>query len=482
MARTTRLGSKVRALRRRQELTQAQLAKKLNISASYLNLIEHNRRPLTAPLLIRLAQLFEVDLQTFSEDEAAQVASDLLEVFGDPLFDSFELTNVDIRELSSANPQAARAVVALYRAYRQARQSALTLATTVDDHDQAPAVGRVQLPSEEVNDVFQRHMNHFPRLEDAAQALRDRAGLSSTPDVFDALIRDLRHHHGVQVEVRRARAMAGATRRYDPEDRVVSLSEVLRPSGRNFQLAHMAALLNYSKELDQIVAQEPLSSDASRSLCRVALANYFAGAVVMPYDPFLKAAQEERYDIELLRHRFKASFEQVCHRLTTLQRPGNRGVPLHLIRIDIAGNISKRFSASGLRFARFSASCPLWNVHATFHTPGHMRVQLSRMQGGDTYLCVARTVRRGGGGYHAPEALQALSIGCEIREARALVYSDGIDLESQDRVVNVGVTCQLCEQANCAQRTMPPIHHPLRIEENVRGVSFFAPLKPSPLP
>jgi predicted transcriptional regulator len=268
--------------------------------------------------------------------------------------------------------------------------------------------------------------------------------------------------------------MGGAVRRFDAERRRLTLSEVLRPGSRNFQMAHVLGLLSHSSLLDELVADEQLSSEESRSLCRVAFANYFAGAVLMPYDLFLDAARTERYDIELLSHRFNVSFEQVAHRLTTLQRPGNRGVPLHLVRIDIAGNISKRFSASGLRFARFSASCPLWNVHAAFRTPGRIRVQLSRMPNGDTFLCAARTLRRGGGGYSAPEALQALSIGCDVSEARALVYSDGIDLESEDRIVKVGVTCQLCERPDCPQRAVPPIHQPLRIDENVRGVSFFS--------
>jgi len=469
-----RLGGKVRSLRRREGLSQAQMAEKLQISASYLNLIEHNRRPLTAPLLIRLAQLFEVDLQVFSEDESAQIAGDLLEVFGDPLFDTFKLTNTDTRELAATNPLVGRAVVALYRAYRSARESADAMAASLTDDDQPASVGRLQLPSEEVNDVFQKRQNHFSALEEAAESLVAEASLDPSGDLFHALLHHLYRAYGVSVEVRRPAAMSGATRRYDPERHLLTLSEVLRPASKNFQVAHMIGLLAHSELIDELVAREPLASDESRALCRVALANYFAGATLMPYTPFLRAAQEERYDVELLSHRFNVNFEQACHRLTTLQRPGHRGIPLHLVRIDVAGNISKRFSASGLRFARYSASCPLWNVHAAFQAPGRIRVQVSQMPNGETYLCMAKTIRQGGGGYSTPSALQALSVGCDVSDARAMVYSDGIDLESKDRIVNVGVTCQICERTSCTQRAMPTIRQPLAINENIRGVAFFA--------
>lgn len=473
----SRLGGRVRALRRREGLTQASLADRLGISASYLNLIEHDRRPLTAPILIRMAQLFAVEIHEFSQDEDARLAADLLEVFGDPLFDSFDLIGGDVRELASAAPGAARAVVALYRAYQSARLAADTLSAGFAETPEARGLPAVVLPSEEVSDVLQRQLNHFPELEAEAEGLREAAGGAPTGDLVGRLAAYLRATHDVRVAVLGAEAMAGAVRRYEPESRTIALAETLRPEARAFQLAHVAALVQCGEALDRVVGAQHLGSPDSRALCRVALANYLAAAVLMPYEPFLAAATAERYDIELLAHRFGASFEQVCHRLTTLQRPGAQGVPFHLVRIDIAGNISKRFSASGIRFARFSASCPLWNVHAAFHTPGRIRVQLSRMPSGATYLCMARTLHRGGGRWRAPAALQALAIGCEVGHARQLVYGDGLDLDDLDSAVKVGVTCRLCERTDCEQRAMPPLHEPLRVDENVRGISFYAPVR-----
>ena len=211
----------------------------------------------------------------------------------------------------------------------------------------------------------------------------------------------------------------------------------------------------------------------------MALASYFAAAVLMPYAPFLAAAREERYDIDVIGRRFRVGFEQVCHRLTTLRRPGAEGVPFHMIRIDVAGNISKRFSASGIHFARFSGACPRWNVFASFMTPGMIRIQLSRMPDGVAYFCIARTVHKDAGGYHAQQPVQAIGLGCQLTWARHLVYSDGVDIDNLDTATNVGVTCRTCDRTDCEQRAFPSLRHPLRIDEDVRGPSIYSPQPPT---
>ena len=195
----------------------------------------------------------------------------------------------------------------------------------------------------------------------------------------------------------------------------------------------------------------------------------------MPYRAFLESARTFRYDIELLERRFGVSFEQVCHRLTTLRRPGEEGVPFHFIRVDIAGNISKRYSASGIRFARFSGLCPRWNVHSAFMTPGMVRTQVSRMSDGTTYLCVARTVRQSLGGFGAAHPLHAISLGCEVSHAKHLIYGDSVDVHNPNVAVPIGITCRLCERMDCEQRAFPPMHRKLGIDENLRGKSFYTP-------
>ncbi len=467
MRENPKLGPKVRALRRRESLTQVQLADRLGISPSYLNLIEHNRRPLSAQLLIRLAQLFSLDLQAFAADDEGALISDLMEVLADPLFEPHQLTSNEVRDLCGNNPNMARSMLTLYRAYRAARDSAGSIAANLDE--EAP-VGRVNLPSEEVSDLIQRHQNYFPELEDAAQSLWRAARLESR-DIARGLVDYVESVHGIQVKVEQEAMMGGAVRRYDPQHHVLKLSEVLAPRSRNFQLAHQIALLDHSDALDRFSREQELTSDVSRALCRVALANYFAGAVLMPYSSFRSAAQALRYDIELLGHRYRASFEQVCHRLTTLKRPGAEGIPFHMLRIDVAGNISKRFSSSGFRFARFSGACARWNEHASFLTPGLIRVQISEMPDGQSFFSVARTLRDKMGGFHAPHALHAVGIGCELRYAKELVYADGIDLSQN--AVEIGVACRVCERMNCPQRAFPSMTEPLRIDETVRGRAFY---------
>ncbi|WP_437599452.1 short-chain fatty acyl-CoA regulator family protein [Sorangium sp. So ce590] len=472
MADAPLLGAKVRALRRREHMTQVDLAERLGVSASYLNLIENNRRPLTAPLLIRLAQIFQLDLQNFASEEDVRLTADLHEVFGDPIFESHGLTNADLRELVATSPNAARAVLTLYRTYATTRESLDTLGERLAG-DGFVAVDNSRLPSEEVSDLIQRRMNHFPEIEEGAEALWREAELDAD-DVYRGLVRYLHATRGIEVRIVRVADERQAMRRYDPDRRVLSISEVLPPRSRRFQLAHQLGLLTQSAAIDRILRDENLTTPESRALARVALANYFAAAILMPYQPFLEAARAERYDIELLAHRFGTSFEQVCHRLTTLRRPGAEGVPMHMVRIDIAGNISKRFSGSGIRFARFSGACPRWNVHAALMTPGMIRIQLSQMPDGAVYFCIARTVRSDRGGYHVPHTVQSIGMGCDVRYARELVYADGIDLDNVGAAVPVGVTCRTCERLDCAQRALPALQHPLRLDENRRGVSFYA--------
>lgn len=487
-----RYGARVRALRLRAGLTQAALARQLGVSPSYLNLIERDRRPLPSDLLVRLAQALDVDLRSFAADDDARLVGDLAEVFGDALFEEYPLTRQELAEFVGASPGVARAVVALHQAYAAVRANAEALAERVLDTQDAPdgavaggagntpggAGGREldhsRLSSEQVSDLLQRHGNHFPALEEAAERLRRDAGLGAV-GMFGGLARHLERAHGVAVRIATVREMRGAVRRYDPARRELLLSEVLHRGSRNFQAASQVALLAEGAALDAPAADAPLGSPEARTLARLALAGYYAGAVLMPYAEFLAAAEETRYDVELLGHRFRVGWEQTCHRLTTLRRPGAEGVGFYMVRVDLAGNISKKFSAAGIRFPRFSGLCALWNVHAAFLQPGVVRAQLSRLPDGTAVFAVARTVRRQAGDYHAPPVLHAVGIGCDLASARRLVYADGVDLDSPAGGVPIGITCRLCERVDCRARAFPPVHAPLRVDAHVRGVSFYTP-------
>lgn len=471
------LGTKVRSIRRREHLTQTDLAAKLEISPSYLNLIEHNQRPLPAHLLVKVAQVLKVDLDSFADDDHSRLADDLQEAFGDPMFEEHPLTTSDMRELSE-HPATARAVLALYQAYRSTVESTRALASKVYDGDDFRGIDPAHLPSEEVSDVIQHNLNFFPELEGiAGKVTIDRQ------DAYRSLVQHLRERHRIEVAIVPVGRDRAATRRYDPERRVLSLSEVLPPWSRQFQLAHQLGLIEAADVIDAIVvrSKEFLTTPESAKLCRIALASYFAAALLMPYEDFLRVAEQVRYDIELLQHHYTASWEQVCHRLTTLRNPSRPGVPFHFVRVDIAGNISKRFSGTGIRFARFSGSCPRWDVHAAFLTPGRIRTQLSKMPDGTAYFCVARTIRKSFG-FAAGDALMAVGIGCPVDAGRKLVYADGYDLDNLDAAVPIGTSCRLCERLDCEQRAFPPLQHGFTIDENVRGASFYAPAVAATVP
>ena len=470
-----KLGPKVRAMRRREQLTQTDLAEKLAISPSYLNLIEHNQRPLPAHLLVRLAQIFHVDLQAFADDNQSRLADSLSEVFGDPLLEEHGVSTVDVRELSES-PAAARAIISLFHAYKSSVESMRDLASQLYDGRAFHGVDPAHLPSEEASDVIQEHLNYFPELEAAAEETARRAHIDRN-DMYRSLVGYLGARHGVEVVLQPVSRDRGLIRRYDPDTRTLSLSEVLPPWSRQFQVAHQLGLLDATGALETIIerSHKNLTTPESVKLCRVALANYFASALLMPYDDFYRMAEEVRYDIELLQHHYTASWEQVCHRLTSLRRNDAEGVPFHFVRVDIAGNISKRFSGTGIRFARFSGSCPRWDVHAAFLTPGRIRTQLSKMPDGTAYFCVARTIRKSYG-YASGDALMAVGIGCPVKSAKKLVYADGYDLDNLEAAVPIGTTCRMCERIDCEQRAFPPLQHGLKVDENVRGRSFYAPV------
>lgn len=472
MDRKVMLGHKIRRLRRDLGLTQAQMAERLGLSPSYFNLIENNQRPATVSLLLKLSQVFEIDIQAFADTDEVRLAGQLTEVFGDPLFQDCDIKKHDLRELASAAPNLAQAVLDLYRAYREAHEATRALAERVADRDKLAVLQTKAFPLEEVRDFFQDHENHFPELEQAAESLRQQAGLVQG-DLRRGLSDHLARVHQVRVKRMPVEVMGSAIRRFDLHSRRLLLSELLSPQARAFHLAVSIGLLEHEPLLERIAAEANFSSDDARNLARVGLANYFGGAVLLPYDQFFPAVRALRYDIELLQHRFDASFEQVCHRLTTLQRPGARGVPFFLIRVDKAGNVSKRFSAAPLQFARFGGACPRWNVYDAFSSPGVLHTQLAEMPDGTLYFFVARSVTKTGGGYRSPPQRFALALGCEASHAAQLVYGDGLQLGSREAAVPIGVNCRLCERLDCSQRAFPPLNHALIVDQNLRGHSAF---------
>ncbi len=458
------LGAKIRRFRDAQKLTQAGLAAQLEISPSYLNQIENDQRPLTVPVLIKLGSIFNVDLASFSEEEDDRLIGELSESLQDPIFKASQVNLQDLKAIVNQAPDFARSYLVLYRSYLQAVQNYAGLAHDMTADEAVRTIEGPQFPYEEVRDFFHDESNYFDELDQSAEALFEQAGLSfggGEGQLIDYL--DRAHGVGVMLDVEDERL-----RQFTPTTQTLSLSKLLSVRQRVFQIAHQICLLEQKDTLDRIIAGAGFASPASAGLCRVGLANYFAGALLMPYQGFLQQAQRERYDIERLQIIFNVSFEQVCHRLSTLQRPGASGIPFYFLRVDAAGNISKRQSASSFHFARVGGACPLWNVHEAFAQPGKILRQVAQMPDGKSYFCIARTVSRSEGGYLVPQKNFAVALGCEIQHAAKLIYSVGVDLADKEAAVPIGVSCRVCERPNCPQRAFPPIGKAIQVNENER--------------
>jgi predicted transcriptional regulator/DNA-binding XRE family transcriptional regulator len=452
------MGVRLKRLREERGLTQTALAKALDLSASYLNQLEKNQRPLTVPILLKINAVFGVDVQIFSEDDEARLVSQLRDALSE-MGTAEDVALAELRELSTSMPAVARSFLALHSRYRAATDRADMLATRFGD----AALTAPLMPFEEVREFFYARRNHIDVLDRAAERIFTESG-GAIGDMSGALARRFERKHGIKVTIDRD-AHPRAQRRYDPDTRTIAIAGHLRPGQQAFQLATQLAFIECADVLDELTSGVSFANPETRGLTRIGLANYFAGALILPYGPYLEAAETLRYDVEQLGRRFGVGFETACHRLSTLQRAEAPGVPFFFARVDRAGNMSKRQSATDFHFSRVGGTCPLWNVYEAFANPGCVLVQLAEMPDGRTYLCVARTVSRGQGGYGTPNKTFAVALGCDVRHAERLVYSRGLDLKSREARTPIGVGCKICEREACPQRAFPAIGRPLEIDE-----------------
>lgn len=456
------IGGKIRRLRRQRQVSQGALASSIGISASYLNLIEHNRRKITVPLLFKFAGYFGIEAGELAQSDDSQLVGDLMEAFGDDIFADSDLTNQDIRELATNNPIAARATLHLFDKFRELSQSPNQLAPIKPStHHQA---------TDAISDFVQENANHFPTLEFAATRVRE--DIDNASDDFETGLRTyLRNVFGL--DWKSASLPTGIARRLSDDARLLEISNILPKETALFSACHHTGQLAAREQITHIIETSTLPQNDAPTLARNVLASYFAAALLMPYEPFLKACKTFRYDVERVARQFGASFEQVCHRMTTLQRPKESGIPLHLIRTDIAGNISKRFSLSGIHIPRHSGACPRWNVYSAFLQPGRINIQLSQMPDGEIYFCIARSFEKGGYAHNAQRRHFSIGLGCHISHASELIYSQGIDLGDTAQIVPIGVGCRICPRMACEQRAHPPADHRFKINEGERAESLY---------
>jgi predicted transcriptional regulator/transcriptional regulator with XRE-family HTH domain len=466
----TFVGARVRQLRSERGFSQAALAQVLEISPSYLNQIEHDVRPLTVTVLLRITEVFGVDATFFASQDDTRLVAELREVMLDRDLD----VDVDLAEVADAvgaHPNLAKAMVNLHRRYRI---TTAQLAAATEDRFNlgtgGSGTGTISMPHEEVRDYFYQRHNYLHELDTAAEDLTVRMRMHRGELAGD-LAQRLNQVHGVRI-VRRTGLGDTVLHRYDPASKTLEISSHLSGGQQVFKLATELAYLEFGALIDTLVDEGKFTSAESRTLARLGLANYFAAATVLPYRQFHEVADNFRYDIERLSAFYSVSYETICHRLSTLQRPSMRGVPFSFVRVDRAGNMSKRQSATGFHFSSSGGTCPLWNVYETFANPGKILVQVAQMPDGRSYLWVARTIERRAFRYGQPGKTFAIGLGCELRHAQRLVYSEGLDLTG-DIATPIGAGCRVCERDNCPQRAFPALGRALDLDEHRSTVSPY---------
>ena len=472
----TNIGSKIRKERRSKGLTQTDLSKKLGISASYLNLLESGRRTITVPLLIKIGNELNLSLKDLTVESNKRILSDVMDVLSNEMFEDLDITNLETNEFINNNPNIAKALLTLNDSYKSLRDDTQNRLEIMDVESSIKEKKYTRLPLEIVSDFLQENKNYFDPLERKAEKLREVIGLRFGPGIGSTefkITSFLKNSHGIDVKIVPPEDDQKSIKKFDIGKNTLFLSEMLTYTARNFHLAYQVAFSEGNKLIDTVIEDNNFSSEDAIPLLKISLFNYFAASLIMPYEEFLESAKKYKYDVEILMHHFAASFEQITHRLTNLQRPGNAGVPFHFLKTDIAGNVSKRFSLSGIHIPRHGGSCPRWNVYIAFLNPGKIHPQISRMPDGKVYFCIARAYEKGIEKHGMPRSFVSIGLGCDMQYAKELTYSEGMDLQNKKLETPIGVSCRICPRVDCQQRAFPPIDKDLKLDIGYRVTSPY---------
>jgi predicted transcriptional regulator/DNA-binding XRE family transcriptional regulator len=463
------LGARLKRLRRERGLNQSQMAEALGISGSYLNHLERNQRPVTAGILVHLAEAFDVDVKAFASDNGdGGGATQLGEIFSDPMLADLGVSRYELVELADNAPSIGEGITRLYTALRE-------LQRRPEEADRGADPRVLITPEIWVRDYIQAQRNHWPELEEASETLG--GALAHPLSLSEPLRQRLKDAWGVEVRVVDPEILEDASQHYDPQRRVLMLSTLLRPENRTFGIAYQLALLEFGPIIARMLESARPPDPGSRRLLHMSFANYAAGAIMMPYGKFLRAAEEHRYALDRLTAQFGANVEQVSHRLTTLSRSGAKGVPFFMLRVDPAGNISKRYAGESFPFSHFGGTCPRWHLHAAFQTPGQTIRQLIETPDGERFFTISRTIERPIRPDLRDDALLAIGLGCDVKHAHRIAYADGLDLINTP-ATPVGPACAICPRLQCAYRATPPAGRILAVEENRKSISPY-PFVPS---
>jgi len=464
------IGHKIKSKRKKLGITQVALSKKLSISPTYLNLMESGKRKIDLDLLLKISNELNVDVSDISKKTDTNLYQNVMDLLGDNLFENLDITNFDVKELINTNPLIAKALVKLGDNYKKKNQDIVSKVENISG--KFIDSRKNSFPGEVVSDFIQENENYFPNLEDFATKIFHKIQTNNRTG-YSSICEYLRNNHNIDVEDVVPDESKPFTKQFYPDKKKFILSDYLSLETKKLFAAAQVAQLEANEIIDEYLNSFSFPTDESKKLSKVALLNYAGAAIIMPYKLFYEECTKQRYDVELLQNTFATSFEQVAHRITCLQDPKMKGIPFHMLRADVAGNISKRFSLSGIEIPRYGGACPRWNIYAAFTMPGKINAAVSKMSNGEKYVCIARTVEKGVGKHGMFKSLLSIGLGCQAKYAKNFVYADSLNLSDKKTETPIGVNCRTCDRMDCQQRAFPPLHKKFDIDLNKRGISVY---------
>ncbi|MDC0054346.1 short-chain fatty acyl-CoA regulator family protein [Candidatus Pelagibacter sp.] len=465
-----KIGPKIKGFRRQLGIQANKLAEKLNISPSYLTLIEGGKRKIDADLLLKICQELKIEVSDLAIKSDINLANNISELLDDKLFDDLDILGPEVKDLANTNPKIGRALIRLGDILKK------------KDHELVNKIEKLSgkivdsrkssFPGEVISDFLQENKNYFPRLEDFANKIFDRVKQNNRTR-YIALCNFLKSEYEITVKDVIPEEGKPFSKIFNKKNKELILSDYLSLETKKLHAAAQIAQEGAIDEINRLLESFNFPSEESKKLTNVALLNYCGAAILMPYKLFHSECKKLKYDLELLQNTFATSFEQVTHRVTCLNDPDLPGVPFHFLRVDVAGNISKRFSLSGIEIPRYGGACPRWNVYSAFSRPGVIQAAVSKMTNGEKYVCIARTVEKGIGRYGQKKSMLSIGLGCEAKYAKDFVYTENLDIHDKKSEIPVGVSCRTCDRLDCSQRAFPPLHKKFDVDINNRGVSVY---------
>ena len=465
-----KIGPKIKGFRRQLGIQANKLAEKLNISPSYLTLIEGGKRKIDADLLLKICQELKIEVSDLAIKSDINLANNISELLDDKLFDDLDILGPEVKDLANTNPKIGRALIRLGDILKK------------KDHELVNKIEKLSgkivdsrkssFPGEVISDFLQENKNYFPKLEDFANKIFDEVKQNNRTR-YIALCKFLKSEYDITVKDVIPEDGKPFSKIFNKKNKELILSDYLSLETKKLHAAAQIVQEGSIDEINRLLETFNFPSEESKKLTKVALLNYCGAAILMPYKLFHTECKKLKYDLELLQNTFATSFEQVTHRVTCLNDPNLPGVPFHFLRVDVAGNISKWFSLSGIEIPRYGGACPRWNVYSAFSRPGVIQAAVSKMTNGEKYVCIARTVEKGIGRYGQKKSMLSIGLGCEAKYAKDFVYTENLDIHDKKSEIPVGVSCRTCDRLDCSQRAFPPLHKKFDVDINNRGVSVY---------